>query len=160
MTTIHKQSQSIQGATIGRAIVQLAASDLSGTAALTKTFTFAELAALRNKAGSWVIPAYASIVSAQVVRLTDFSGGTVATMTIDVGDAGAPTELIAAADLFTGAKATLAVTNVELATAQYEATAYAPQIVLTSTVGNLDELTAGRCEIAIFYRAYSAESLA
>ena len=144
----HNQALTIQGVTHGSAIVKLTHVECT-EAAVTQTFTWAEL---RAAAGTHV-PANALLMSAKYKRNTDFSGGTVASATLSLGDPGAPTELFAAANVFTGAKAA---TPLELNSMldQFEALAYEAQLVLTTTVGNVADITAGNIEIAIQYEAH------
>lgn len=154
--TNYSQPQTFQGVTHGRAIVRLRYTALASEASLTKTFTLAEL---RGSRGYSTIPAQALITDAQVIRHTDFVGGAITAVTVSVGDAGAPTELINAADVFTGAKATNDIEMSVISPAAYEQTAYGAQVVITSVTANLDELTAGDCEIAISYRSFTTDTL-
>jgi hypothetical protein len=148
----HRQPETFQGVTHGRAIVRLPYTALAAVAATSKVFTFAEL---RSARGYSEIPANALILDSQVIRHADFAGGAISAVVVDVGDAGAPNELQAAVDVFTGAKATADINMSTPALPISEPLAYAAQVTITSTGADLSELTAGVCELAISYRSFT-----
>jgi hypothetical protein len=154
--TIHEQNHEFAGTTRGTARVRLTHVDLTA-AALAQTFTFADLLKRAGDRGQ-PMPAWARVRDAVLVRAVDFAGGGAASATIDVGDAADPDELIAAASIFTGAKAgaAIAVANGAYVLGSFEA-AYAPQLTITSDV-NVDTLTEGALEVRIIYDAYSPDT--
>lgn len=148
----YRQPQTFQGVTHGRAIVRLPYTALSAEASLSKVLTFAEL---RSARGYSEIPANALIIDAQVIRHGDFEGPSITAVVVDVGDAGAPTELISGADVWTGAKATADIEMSVPSPTPFEPAAYVAQVTITATGANLDQLTAGVCELAISYRSFT-----
>jgi hypothetical protein len=76
---------------------------------------------------------------------TLFSGGTVATMTVSVGDSGSGTRYHSAVNIFTGATVKTIAGTVPYG---YSATDYV-RALFTSTVGNLNALTAGELDLYI-----------
>lgn len=92
-----------------------------------------------------------------VERITDFSGGSITTCTVQVGVAGSTAKYFAATDVFTGAKATAART-VGSATASVKPRDIVPggttiNILMTGS-HNLDTLTAGK--LAVFIKKGAA----
>lgn len=120
-------------------------SDLS-TAALTNTLTLLP-------SGTGLFPSTLAIIRTGWKVVTPFTGGAVATMTLTLGDPGSSARYIAAAstDLFTALA-----TNTKMAGVSNNAYAYCTvdaaancklRALFTSTVANLDALTAGQIEI-------------
>lgn len=93
-------------------------------------------------------PANARVIGATCHVLTAFAGGSVSALTMQVGDAADPNELLVATDMtatgFTDAPGVYTPWTLE-------ATAYAGLATFTSTDDNLDALTAGKVEVYIHY---------
>jgi hypothetical protein len=153
--TVYHDKQTRQGLESGQSIVRVRHTDLTA-AALTQVLTFAVLRATYVRGE--LLPANAEILTVAVVRHSDFSGTGVTAVTVDVGDAAAPTELAAGVDVFTGAKATAAVSAFPLATPQFEAAAYGSQVTITSVGANVDQIDAGDVELRISYRAHVTDA--
>jgi hypothetical protein len=152
----HNQPITIQGVGRGSAIVKLTHVDLDA-AALTQSFAWADLVNA-HRLGASSPPINSEIWLSKVVRLDDFSGGGSAAVTVGLGDAAAPTELMATLDVFTGAKATaaLSVGNGAYTLGTFEA-AYLPLVLITADV-NVDLLDAGALELHIVWRSHETES--
>lgn len=142
------------GITKGVAIVKITHADLTA-AATTQSITWANAVAA-HPIGATSVPARSRVCGAHIRRITDFSGGSVSALVIDLGDAGDTDELIDGLDLYTGAKATAAVSvgNGVYTLRTFEAAAYGAQILFTATGDNVVNLTAGEVEIAIEYETY------
>jgi hypothetical protein len=150
----------VQGMELGVARVRVEYTDFSETDT-SETITWAAAAAFHPQGSLGSIPANAKIMDAWVVRIADFAGGSVTAVTVDLGDSGNDDELLDAADLFTGAKATAAVSNADgIYSLGSIESAYVPQLVFTTVGANLDDLTAGACEICISYQALATTSKA
>lgn len=97
-------------------------------------------------------PANARVLWAVADLKQVVAGGTISAVTITVGDAADPDELLTSTNIFTGAalgkKYTPAAAYVPLT---LEATAYAPIAVITFTGGNSNTATTGRIVIVIDY---------
>lgn len=149
----HVQPINIMGVTYGVTEVRLTHAELS-EAGLVEVVLLSDIIS----AAAFPVPVNATIVSAMLSIHTDFSGGAVATCVLELGDAGTDDELIPSEDIFTGAKAAQAVTDFPLATLAFEPAAYAPQITITTTTANVDQLDAGSCTVRIHWRAHDADS--
>jgi hypothetical protein len=156
----HKQAQTFQGVTYGTAVVRLSHTDLTA-AALTETVTLDALRVAHPDGQAGVVPANARIMYAYVNLITPFSGGTVATCVVDVGDTAIPSELIAAHNVFTGATLGPGTTAGAYTLGALEAdyTGDGAAVVVTTTVGNVADLTAGAAEICIIYQALTSDAL-
>lgn len=153
-TTNYDHPIRVDGAfTMGVARCRLDTSNLTAEA-LTQTLVFNTLA-LANRGTP--IPANARIITAWVNVLVPFAGGGATAATVTLGDAGAPTELLTAANIFTGG-AGLKPKSGALASGAFEA-AYAPQLVITTVDANVDALTAGVLEAFIQYEQLNTDSL-
>ncbi len=103
------------------------------------------------------IPAGATIVAASVDLPTDFSGGAVSAMTVDVGDAD-PNLLLTLVDIFTAA-GPLVESQLSPGVAfdgtsagqAIMAAATTLDLLFTSTTADLDALTAGDCTVNVYY---------
>lgn len=150
----YRSSLNIQGKIQGVARVRLAAADLT-EAAGTQTFTFGELITA-HPIGSALIQPLARIVDAWIVRLEDFvdNPAVASAVTLSLGDAAAPIELLDTVDVFTGAKATstIGIANGLFTFRTFEAD-YQPQVVLAADV-NVDTLTGGIVEVCIEFEAF------
>ena len=146
----------IQGSEYGTAVVQLTHVDLDEVAT-SQVFTWAELVAA-HPTGASSVPANSHIIGAGVRRLTDVAGGSITTAVVNIGDAGNDDELLAAADVFTGAKATAPVTskNGAYTLGTFEA-AYSPIVTVTCS-HNVSTATSGAMELYIEYRSISPDS--
>jgi hypothetical protein len=121
--------------------------DFGAPAALTSTVT------LNTSFPQNEFPANVVRGTTLLERITPFSGGTVATATISIGGVGVggttTAGLLTATDVFTGSAAgkveTVAAT---LFGWRYEPT-LSPTVLLTTTVGDIDEVVAGECRIHI-----------
>jgi hypothetical protein len=103
-----------------------------------------------------VVPANAVIIDAELLLITEFSGGGAASVVLTMGDAAVPDELLTAVNVFTGAGTGLTKKNGAYTLGSFEA-AYVPQVTITSDV-DVDLLTAGSAEMRITYRASSLTS--
>jgi hypothetical protein len=102
--------------------------------------------------GTGAFAAGFSIWKAALKLITPFTGGTIATATVTIGDAGTPARYLAAADVKTAVA-----TNTKAYIVSATAYAYTPadianpttnvQALFTATSGNLNTATAGECEI-------------
>jgi len=147
----HTQPLQIQSVTRGDCRCRVSFDDAEvDVAATSAVITWAEAVA-NHPNGASSPPANSRIVDAYLIRLTDFVGGAISAINVDLGDAGNDDELIAAADLFTGAKATAAVTTAIVAATRVFEAAYTPIITFASTNGNLSALTAGAFEMVLVY---------
>lgn len=147
----------VAGTTRYTATVALDTSDLIASAT-SQVILLRTLRAVHPK-GS-LVPANARIHDAVLVRGVDFSGGGATSATVDAGDSVDPNELLAAVDVFTGAKATadMTVANGVYTLGTFEATLYTGQLTFTSDV-DVDTLTAGACEIRIVYESFDTAFL-
>jgi hypothetical protein len=97
-------------------------------------------------------PAEAFVLAAWVELDTEFSGGGASSVTVQVGDTAAPSELMTASNVFTGAGAGQKhASGVNHFAGTYES-AYAPEALVTSDV-NVDTLTAGSMVVNVLYIA-------
>jgi hypothetical protein len=119
--------------------VVITAADLNDTAGLTKTLT------IQKDGGNF--PVKSQIECTHIDVVTAFSGGTVATLTLKLGDAGAAERFFTAASkdlLSTGCVAAARSIN----TQPYALTTAGGILALfTATVGNLNGLTAGQINV-------------
>lgn len=117
---------------------------------ITKTFTDFSTAGLTNSVTIYSLPAKYAIQATQLNISTAFSGGTIATYTISVGNGGTPTKYAAATNAFTGATlpamSTISAVENMSGTTNILATAI-------STVGNLNAATAGSVDIYLLISA-------
>ena len=144
-------TQNLQGTTRGSCRCRVSFDDAEvDQAATAAVITWAEAVA-NHPEGASNPPANSRIVDAYLIRLTDFVGGAISVINVDLGDAGNDDELIAAADLFTGAKATAAVTTAIVAATRVFEAAYTPIITFAATGANLSVLTAGAFEMVLVY---------
>jgi hypothetical protein len=155
----HNQPITIQGTGRGSAVVKMTFADIvaAAPAATSHTFAWADLVAA-HRLGASSPPINSEIQLAKIVRLDDFSGGGATAVTVGLGDAALPVELMSALDVFTGAKATaaLSVGNGVYTLGRFEA-AYLPLVLVTSDV-NVDVLVAGSLELHIVWRSHEIES--
>jgi hypothetical protein len=156
----YKQAQTFQGVTHGTAVVRLSHTDLTA-AALTETVTLDALRVAHPDGQAGAVPANARIMYAHVNLITPFSGGAVATCVVDVGDTADPNELIAAHNVFTGATTGPGTTAGAYALGSLEADypGDGAAVKVTTTVANVDQLTAGAAEICILYQALTSDAL-
>jgi hypothetical protein len=110
----------------GVAVVKLTHADLT-TAGLSQAITFADLA-VAHPVGASQVPANAIITRFWLRRITDFAGGTVATLVLDVGDTADADEIASGLDIFTGAKATAAVSQGDESYAAFAAAGITPWV--------------------------------
>lgn len=120
--------------------------DLNGEAATTLVIAFDD-----------EIPAGAIVVAASIDLPTDFSGGAVSAMTVDVGDADED-RFINLTDIFTGAGVLVdsqadpgVGLDRSLAGDAIIPAAVTPDLLFTSTGADLDALTAGAMTAHIYY---------
>lgn len=104
-------------------------------------------------------PANAIPLKARIAIGAYFTGGGVTACTAQIGDSGDPNGLMAAVNVFdTTSLATWTGTaGVEAeygSTGPSEESAYAPEILFTTTTANVDDLTAGFLTGQIFYKRY------
>lgn len=153
----HHRPIEIQGKEHGIARCKVTHAELTD-ADTSQVITWAD-AVTSHPTGAFSPPANARIVDAWIVRITDGAGGSVSALTVSLGDAGNDDELLATADIFTGAKATAAISvaNGAYTLGTFE-TAYTPILTFTSTTDNLVNLTAGEWEFCIAYEEISTES--
>jgi hypothetical protein len=142
-----------QNKTRGFARCKINHGDLTA-AALTESKTWAALVAANGGSSP---PANARIVDCWINLRTAFSGGTVDSCVIDVGDAADPDELLSAIDIFTGASSGITVKDGVYALDTFES-GYTPLVAVTTTTGNVVALSAGSAEIVIEYEAISADA--
>lgn len=84
-----------------------------------------------------------------IKRITDFSGGGITALTVQVGDTADPNGLLTATSVFTGVGAGFTETTAAAEFAQRIETAFVPTLTLTSTTDDLDALVAGRLKVVI-----------
>lgn len=94
-------------------------------------------------------PANALVMGCYIKRITDFSGGSVSALTVQVGDTGDPNGLLTATSVFTGVGAGYTATTGAAEYAPHPEAAFLPTLTLTSTSDDVDALTAGRLKICI-----------
>lgn len=94
-------------------------------------------------------PANVRINGCYIKRITDFAGGAITALTVQVGDTGDPNGLLTATSVFTGVGAGYTETTAAAQFAQRLETAFVPTLTLTSTTANLTALTAGRLKVVI-----------
>jgi hypothetical protein len=152
----HHRPIEIQGVEYGVARCKVTHADLTD-ADTSQTITWAAAVAL-HPTGAFSPPANAMIMQAFLIPITDGAGGTVAALTVDLGDAGNLDELLALADIFTGAKAANPILPAQGAyTLGTFETGYTPILTFTSTGGNLVALTAGEWEFILLYQEISTD---
>jgi hypothetical protein len=152
----HHRPIEIQGIEYGVARCKVTHADLTD-ADTSQVITWAN-AVIAHPTGAFSPPAKARIMNAYLIPVTDGAGGSVAALTVSLGDAGNDDELLAAADIFTGAKAANPIlpANGAYTLGTYEAT-YTPILTFTSTTDNLINLTAGEWEFVIQYEEVSTD---
>lgn len=79
-------------------------------------------------------------------KITDFSGGAIATCTAEGGDAGDTDGLMTATNIFTGAGAGIVQTPAAAEYARRFEAAFVPVIRIVTTVGNVNALVAGELD--------------
>lgn len=154
----HHRPIEIQGRKYGVARCRVNFDDAEvDLAAASAVVTWAE-AVTNHGTGAHAPPANSNIVDAWLIRVTDFVGGAISAITVSLGDAGNDDELLAASNIFTGAKAAAAITTQDgVYTKGTFESAYTPIITITATGANLDALTAGAFELCIAYEEISAD---
>jgi hypothetical protein len=160
MTTVKDHTaREIQGAEFGVARVRVTHEDLTDTDT-SQTFTWAALVAA-HPTGASSVPANAFLVQAGITRITDFAGGSISAITAKLGDSGNDDELLEAAstDIFTGAKATKTIDEKNGTYTLWSVleTGYSPTVTIDSTSDNVDQATAGECELWIVYCAITTD---
>ncbi len=112
---------------------------------IRKTFEDFAVAGFTNDIEIYTLPVRGVIHASQIVPVTDFSGGTIATYTISLGVAGDLTKASTPKNVFTGAPDTPAIgAGGGLYSISGDTTIRAAAI---STVGNLDAATTGVVDI-------------
>lgn len=101
-------------------------------------------------------PNNAWIHGAYIRKITDFSGGTIATATGEGGDAGDTDGLLTATDIFTGAGAGIVQTAAAAEFARRFESSFVPTFRFVTTVGNVNAFVAG--ELDYFVRFFPAVS--
>ena len=126
MTSPLVQNQAIQrnGIEYGVAVCKLMWSDLTD-ADTEQTITLAALVAA-HPIGASKVPANAIVGRTSIRRITDFSGGTVAALTFNLGDAALPSELAGTVDIF---PTTASKGKIQIAAAQHFLLALLPRAV-------------------------------
>jgi hypothetical protein len=152
MATTHETAITHQNKTKGYARVRLNHADLT-TAGLSQTLTWAALVAAHPE-GASSVPPNSRVTDCWVNLGTAFSGGTVASAVIDIGDAGSADELVSAISIFTGAAAGIKPMDGSYTRGTFEA-AYSPTVKVTTGTDNVVSLNAGDCEIVIEYEQIS-----
>lgn len=97
------------------------------------------------------IPDGSYIIGAGVKLITPFSGGTVSAITVQVGDAGDPDELVTASDIFTGVAAGTWIQTGGAYVPMTRESDYAVAAVFTVTGDNAVNLTAGALQVWVAY---------
>ena len=119
----------------------------------SQTFT---LSSLNTDTGESAVPANSRIMYSWINVITAFEGGGNSAVVIKLGDAGSDNELITNVSVMsTGLK----VQSGAYTLGAFEATAYAPQVVVTTTDGTCAGLTAGVLEICIAYQTIDTVSV-
>jgi hypothetical protein len=154
--TEHKNAHKFQGTTYGTAIVLLDYTDLTGLSSGTsKTVTWETLAAAHPLNASSV-PAGAQVLESGLNRIRDFTGPSHTAIALSLGGDD-PDELLAALDIFTGAKATAVQSTMngdyEPGTTEDE---YTPSITIDTTDDDVKNVTAGCCEVFIHWRLFQS----
>lgn len=95
-----------------------------------------------------LFPANVRVLRGALVRVRANTAG-LTTCTIQVGDTGAPAELVTASNLHTGTVGREIVTPAAVQFEKHFESAFVPTMTLTSTVNNLSAATAGAWDIEI-----------
>lgn len=93
-------------------------------------------------------PANAYVIGASIDGQVAMTGGSVSALTVQIGDTADPNELLTATSVFTAtgwAHAPGVYTPMTLEAA------YAPEALVTATGANVDQVTAGRAVLYIYY---------
>jgi hypothetical protein len=94
-------------------------------------------------------PTNMMVDGAYIVRVTDFSGGAISALSVEVGDTAAPNGLLTATSVFTGVGAGYTETPAAAQHAKHIETAFVPTLTLTAVGANLDQLVAGELKVVI-----------
>jgi hypothetical protein len=94
-------------------------------------------------------PANMQVGEAYIKRITDFAGGSISALTVQVGDTGDPNGLLTATSVFTGVGAGYTATVAAAEYAMHPEAAFVPTLTLTATADDLDTITAGRLKVVI-----------
>lgn len=104
------------------------------------------------------VPANARPIWAYANLLEVFAGGAVSAATLSLGDAGAPTELLNAVNVFTGQALGIKAKNGAYTLGTFEAD-YTAKITIATSDGDVADLDSGIAEIFIEYVSYPTASL-
>lgn len=96
-------------------------------------------------------PANAYVISGHIELDEVLAGGSISAATVQLGDTVNPDELLASSNVFTGATLGRTWAPGVYSPWTLEATAYAPELLVTTTGDNVDQATTFACRVIIDY---------